>query len=215
MDTTCLDDFYLSDFLVDVPAPAGGKVPSIPPHRSPADVAVRYDAFHHHRDRGSRNIVGLSYSWPTAATMMYDWYQTRDGMTVSLEAQSTINRDRNGLITLRVRPVDAARDNSICKLGRGCNLLFDDEERRRRVRRAIIAAIEAKESPLWRLRSVIDLPAFVIDALESPMEHGEWTGHLDHRITSAMLMIDLVDPADLLGWLGTRPSIYQPRRREA
>jgi hypothetical protein len=210
-----MDTAYLDDFLVEVSAPAAGSLPAIDPPRHPADVAVRYDAFHRYRDRGSRNIVGLSYSWSSPATMMYDWYQTRDGMTVSLEALSTINRDRNGLITLRVRPVDAARDNSICKLGRTWNLLFDDEERRRRVCRAITSAIDAGKSPLWRLGSVIDLPAFVTDVLQSPMEHGEVTGHLDHRTTAVMLMTDLVDPADLLSWLGTRPSCYQPRHREA
>lgn len=215
MDATWLDDFYLDDFLADVPVATDGNLPPINLHHRPADVAIRYDAFHRHRDRGSRNIVGLNYSWSTSATMMYDWYQTREGMTVSLEALSTINPNRDGLITLRVRPVDVARDNSLCKLGRTCTLLFEDERRRRRVRRAIIAAIEARESPLWRLRSLIDLPAFVTEVLESPMAHGEVTGHLDHRIATVMLVTGLVDSTDLLSWLGTHPSCYQPRRQEA
>jgi hypothetical protein len=208
-----MDASFLDDLLPEMPEPAGSdNVAARPPCR-PADVVTRYDAFQKHRDRSCRNMVGLLYSWPTPATMLYDWYQTEGGMTVSLEAMSTISRVRSGLITLRVRPVDAHLDSNICKLGRTHTLPFADEELLRQVRHAITEAIDAGESPLWRLRSVLDLPTFITDVLEAPMQNGLSTGHLDQGITAALVQFDLVHPIDLLAWLGTSHSTYRPWRR--
>jgi hypothetical protein len=209
-----MDASFLDDLLLEVPEPAGSyNVAAILPQCRPADVVTRYDAFLQHRDRSCRNMVGLLYSWPTPATMLYDWYQTEGGMTVSLEALSTISRVRSGLITLRVRPVDANLDSNICKLGRTHTLPFADEELLRQVRHAITDAIDAGESPLWRLRSVLELPAFITEALEAPMQNGQGIGHLDKGITAALVQFDLVSQIDLLAWLGTCHSSYRPWRR--
>lgn len=182
------------------------------PTIQPCDVTERFDIFGNHRDWSSRNILGLNFSWSTPAAMLYDWYQSETGMTVSLESFSTINRVRPCLITVRVRHYDPTFDRSIMKTGKTWSI-HPDAADAQRARHAIRDAIECGASPLWRLKTKIGLPDWIETALLEPMHEGEVFGHLDKKTTGNALMTGFITEEEILGKLGARKSPYLSRRR--
>lgn len=194
------DAFDLGDFEVQA-NPRNAHLAELPRPSSPSEVTNRFDLFGQHRDRSSRNIVGLKFAWESTVGMLYDWYQSRQGVTVSLEAMFTISRVRPTLITVRVRHSDHRFDLSTLKLGRTCSI-HPDAADSLRARHAILDAIDAGESPLWRLASCIKMPGWVGQALHEPMRDGEIVGHLDKKTTEAMILVGAVTEEALLDAMG-------------
>jgi hypothetical protein len=203
-----LDDFLLSD--TDI---AG--ISQIPDTFGPTlmkDVQQRYDVYHEFRDEYDMHLVELRMSWSPPAPLLYDWYRTSSGWTVSLEAPASLSRPWSVPIAIRVRHEDDNKEPTFHKLGR--TLTFDerDPELLERVRREIGEAFAEGESPLWRLRRHVDLPSFVVDALEQQIDHKHAVGNLELKGTKALLLTLVLKPWNLLDAMHAHASTYTRRR---
>jgi hypothetical protein len=211
MDNTFLDDFLLSDTDLN-------GISEIPDRFGPIDmkdIKQRYDVFRSkHRDDLDMNIMGVELTWEPPGRYLYDWYRSSSGMTVSLESPRSLSRPTGAPITIRVRHEDADLDPSITKLGK--TLTFDEREPQllEKVRREILDALcEWESSPLWRLRQNLDLPDFIVDVLDEPVDQFRSVGQLELRSTQAMLIAQLFEPTDLLDSLHVRESTYTRRAK--
>jgi hypothetical protein len=204
MDPNAFDDF---DIDVQV-SPHSSGLAALSPPACPAEVQHRFDAFRKHRDKTSRNILGLLFSWPSPAYLLYDWYQSECGMTVSLETLSTITWTRPSLITVRVRHHNPALDRSTLRLGQTLTI-HPDHPASLTARTTIMDAVSQGVSPLWEMRNAGLLNTMVLQSLELPMKDGMTTGHLDHQITDASLLVGLINAEEILEALGAHRSSYR------
>jgi hypothetical protein len=133
---------------------------------------------------------------------------------VSLESPRSLSRPTGASITIRVRHEDADLDQSITKFGK--TLTFDDRDPHRleRMRGEILDALCEWEAPLWRLRRHLDLPDFIVDVLEEPVDQLRSVGLLELETTKALLLTQLISPGELLDSLHVRDSIYTRRSRD-
>lgn len=209
-----MDNSYMDDFLLSDTDFAG--VSRFPDFHGPAcmdDVAQRYDVFRDHRDEYDMHIVELTMSWTSPAPLLYDWYRTSSGWTVSLEAPASLSRPRGVPITLRVRHEDDEREPTFHKLGRTVTYDERDPDLLERVRREIGEAFCEGESPLWRLRRHFDLPPFIVAALEEEVDQEMAVGLLELETTKALVTTMLLHKDQLVHAMHAHPSFF--RRRSA
>jgi hypothetical protein len=157
------------------------------------------------------DIVELRMSWSPPAPLLYDWYRTSSGWTVSLETPASLSRPRGVPITIRVRHEDDEHEPTFHKLGR--TVTYDDRDPHllEDVRRVILDALCEWESPLWRLRRHFDLPSFIVNALEEEVDQLRAVGLLELETIKALLITQLFAPGELLDSLHVRESVYTRR----
>ncbi len=178
----------------------------------PQDIKQRHDIFHGgYRDECDMHVTGLLFTWEPPQHLIYDWYRTESGWTVSLEAPASLSRPRSVPITIRVRHEKEEREPTIHKLGRTVTFDDRDPDLLERARREIINAFCEGESPLWRLRQELGLPSFIVDALSEPFDQKSRVKHLDLEPTKSLLLVGLLDKEHLLKAMHIRPSTYTRR----
>lgn len=203
---------YIDDFLIpDADFAVITHVPDFPGPLCMDDVQQRYDVFRPHRDEFDMNIIELTMSWSSPAPLLYDWYRTNSGWTVSLEAPASLSRPWGVPITIRVRHEVDAKESTLHKLGRTWTFDERDPALLERVRREILEAFCEGESPLWRLRRHFDLPPYIVAALEEEVDQEMAVGLLELETTRVLVTTMLLHEDQLVHAMHACPSFFRRR----